>query len=298
VRRGGVLVLVALLLGALLLAGCAAPPQPRTLPYVVVLGISQDGGRPELGCTRECCTRGEPRRVASLVLVDPRTQQRWLIDATPDLREQMELVPARDADARPPKGRPPLFDGIFLTHVHMGHVTGLLQLGREAYAAEGQAVYASPSVCAFLEGNAPWKLLVSEQHVVLHPVDGPVELAPDLRITPIAVPHRAEFSDTHGFRIDGPRGSLLYIPDIDAWEPWDHDLAAEVSSVDVALLDGTFQREDELPGRSMEGVPHPLMPHTLELLPPELHGRVLFTHLNHTNTATQHVAQEGQVIGL
>jgi pyrroloquinoline quinone biosynthesis protein B len=210
----------------------------------------------------------------------------------------MALVPARAADSARPKGRPPLFDGIFLTHAHMGHVAGLLQLGREAYAAEGQAVYASPSVCAFLEQNAPWKLLVSEAHVVLHPLDGPVELAGNLRVTPIAVPHRAEFSDTHAFRIDGPRASVLYLPDIDAWEEWDHDLAEEVRGVDVALLDGTFAREGELPGRSQEAVPHPRMAHTLELLPPELHGRVLFTHLNHTNTATEHVADEGQVIGL
>jgi len=285
--RAGLLHTAALLL----LAGCAAPSRG---PYAVVLGTGQDGGRPQLGCEGECCARGEPRLVASLLIVDPRTERRWLIDATPDLREQLALVPERDA----PSGRPPLFDGIFLTHVHMGHVAGLLQLGREAYAAEGQPVYASPSACAFLEGNAPWSLLVSERHLVLHPTDGPVALAPDLVITPLAVPHRGEFSDTRAYRVDGPGGSLLYLPDIDAWEPWNEALADVVRSVDVALLDGTFEREGEIPGRSMAGVPHPLMTQTLALVPPELHGRIVFTHLNHTNTATAHVARQGQVFGL
>ncbi|MDG1049851.1 MAG: hypothetical protein P8R46_06560, partial [Planctomycetota bacterium] len=64
-------------------------------PYVVALGTAQDGGLPQIGCARECCTaaREDPARarlVTSLLLVDTRDGRRWLFDATPDIARQVE----------------------------------------------------------------------------------------------------------------------------------------------------------------------------------------------------------------
>ena len=71
------------------------------------------------------------------------------------------------------------------------------------------------------------------------------------------MPHRDEYTDTVGFRIEGPARRSLYVPDIDKWEKWDRRLEDEVAAVTVALLDGTFDSESELPGRTLLEIPHP-----------------------------------------
>jgi pyrroloquinoline quinone biosynthesis protein B len=309
-----------------LLAGCSsvAPrsSEPRPGPYVLVLGTAQDGGLPQIGCREACCTaaRADPSRsrlVTALLVVDPRSGRRWLIDASPDLDRQVELARGHPPGREEQGPRPALFDGIFLTHAHIGHYLGLAWLGREVYGARDMPVHASERMGAFLRDNGPWSLLVESGAIRLaglHPGE-PVELAPDLSITPFAVPHRDEFSDTLGFVLRGPRRSVAYLPDIDKWERWGVPLAAWLEDVDLALVDGTFFDGGELPGRDMREIPHPFVVETLALLaeaPAELRGRVLFTHLNHTNpladpasaasarvrAAGLGVATDGQVLDL
>ncbi|MEE8133678.1 MAG: hypothetical protein V3T56_01395, partial [Gemmatimonadales bacterium] len=52
-----------------------------------------------------------------------------------------------------------------------------------------------------------------------------------------------------------------------------------------ALLDGSFYSGAELPGRNIEDIPHPLIPHSMDLLEQAVRdgARVIFTHLNNTN---------------
>ena len=119
---------VLLAIGMGVLSGPAAPS-------AVVLGIAQDGGVPHAGCRQELCVsaRRDPslrRRVASLGLVDPAANRRFLIDATPDFADQMDRL----------GGLP---DGILLTHAHIGHYLGLAQLGREVLDAKRVPVYAT-----------------------------------------------------------------------------------------------------------------------------------------------------------
>ncbi len=187
-------------------------------------------------------------------------------------------------------GRPPLFETIFLTHAHMGHVAGLLQLGREAYAAAGQRVACSPAMARFLTGNEPWALLTRLGHLKIEPfaTGAPVRLTDTLTLTPLAVPHRGEISDTHAFVVHGPHRSIFYLPDIDRWDAWDRKLEDVLATVDVAFLDGTFFDESELPGRKLEEIPHPLIRITLERLarlPARERAKVVFIHLNHSNAA-------------
>jgi pyrroloquinoline quinone biosynthesis protein B len=259
----------------------AAEPSVRA----VVLGIAQDGGVPHIGCRQETCERArrDPRRrerVAALGLVDERSGQRFLVDATPDVASQIESL-NRGRTVSDPR-RP--IEGILLTHAHVGHYAGLMFLGREALGAKGVPVYATPRMARFLRDNGPWSQLVSLGNIELRDMEVGRELAltPDLRVTPLAVPHRDELSDTVGFRIRGRDKALLYIPDIDKWERWERDVRTEVAAVDVAVLDGTFMEAAEIPGRTQVDIPHPLVPDTVARLG-GVAARVLFTHLNHTN---------------
>ncbi len=299
----------ALLLGVGLwsgsLIGCAAQGDLDALgpglvdpdgPFVVALGTAQDGGLPQIGCARECCVtaREDPSRarlVTSLLLVDPRDGRRWLFDATPDIARQVERARGLGGPAEDAPGRPALFDGIFITHAHLGHVVGLLQLGREAYGSAPVPLIGTERMAGFLGSNGPWSLLFDGGYArpeILQP-DETLNLAEDLSVTAIQVPHRDEFTDTVAFLIRGPERSVLYLPDIDKWEKWDRRLEDVIAGVDVALVDGTFFGPAELPGRDMSQVPHPFIVETLERiapLPEAERGKVVFTHLNHSNPAT------------
>jgi pyrroloquinoline quinone biosynthesis protein B len=208
-------------------------------------------------------------------------EQRFLIDATPDLHSQLETLNTGRALAD--RSRP--VDGILLTHAHMGHYLGLLYLGREALAARGVPVYVTPRMAAFLRTNGPWSQLVTLGNIELREIEPgvPFTLAKGLQVTALLVPHRDEWSDTVGFRLSGPSRKLLYIPAIDKWEKWDRRLEDEVEAVDVALLDGSFESATELPGRSILEVPHPLVEETVRRLEGRRRGAVSFIHLNHTN---------------
>jgi pyrroloquinoline quinone biosynthesis protein B len=151
-------------------------------------------------------------------------------------------------------------------------------------------VYAMPRMREFLENNGPWNQLIRLKNISLFPVeDGvTVRLNDRITITPFTVPHRDEYTETVGYRIDGPNRSLLYISDIDKWYDWDVSIVDVISEVSVAYLDGTFYAEGEIPGRSMADIPHPFIEESMALfepLPPQKKSKIRFLHLNHTNPA-------------
>lgn len=185
-----------------------------------------------------------------------------------------------------------IVDGIFLTHVHIGHYAGLMQLGREVLGTHAVPVYAMPRMQRFLESNGPWDQLVKLNNIDLRPLaaDTPVPLTGGLTVTPFLVPHRDEYSETVGYLIKGPRRRVLFIPDIDKWERWNRRLEDDLADVDVAYLDATFYDATELPGRDLSEIPHPFIVETmqrLQSLPPTERAKVHFIHLNHTNPALQ-----------
>jgi len=278
---------------ALLLLLLAAGPSRAAgadSAYVVVLGVAQDGGVPQAGTAVHpgWDDPAKRRRVACLAIVDARAGKRWLIDCTPDFPEQLHAL-----DGIAPAETRPGLDGIFLTHGHIGHYAGLVHFGHEVMGARAVPVYAMPQMTEFLETNGPWDQLVRYENIALHVLeDGrPVAVADDLAVTPLRVPHRQEYSEVVGYRIEGPNRSVLYIPDIDSWNEWDSDgtrIEDQIARVDVAYLDGTFFDNGEIPGRDMSAFPHPFIAHTLSrlgALPTSERAKVRFIHLNHTNPA-------------
>ncbi|MEA2163068.1 MAG: pyrroloquinoline quinone biosynthesis protein [Thermoanaerobaculia bacterium] len=292
----------------LITSACASTPVVSTSPYVLVLGIAQDGGYPQAGCNRPDCIAAwkNPKlrqRVSSLAIIDPQSGQRWIIDATPDFPSQLRTL----EESAPRKEAAPLLDGILLTHAHIGHYLGLAQLGREVLGTRGVRVYAMPRMREFLAHNGPWDQLVKLHNIEIAPIEDGVEIALNERIhiTPLRVPHRDEYSETVGFIVRGPSRSILWLPDIDKWERWSTPVGSVVSRVDVAFVDGTFYEASELPGRDLREIPHPLMTETMaRLTTPELRAKVRFIHLNQSNPLLRErragviVARDGERSGL
>ncbi len=254
---------------------------------IIVLGTAQDGGFPHIGCTAECQGvykyPSMERYVTSLAIVDEEAKKWWLLDATPDLDDQLRLFQELTN-----KKYPYLPDGIFLTHAHMGHYSGLMLLGREALGAKNANVYAMPRMKKFLEENGPWSQLVELKNIVI------TELAADeskminenIAITPFLVPHRDEFSETVGYHISLYGQTSLFIPDIDKWSNWERNIVEEVKKVDHAFLDASFYADGELPNRSMAEIPHPFVVETMKLFQnesEEVKAKIKFIHFNHTN---------------
>ena len=309
-----------LLLMAVTLLG-ALPALGATPPSARVLGIAQDGGLPHAACRCDRCeaARTDPARasgVSSLALIAPKAGKVYLMDAAPEITAQLNLL---DDARKPPMGkvdRAPI-DGVLLTHAHMGHYLGLSYLGFEAVSAKGVPVWASERMGAFLRANGPWSQLVSQKNIRLERAtpETPFTLDGDLKVTPFLVPHRDEYTDTLGYRVDGPNRSLVYIPDSAPWRKWRAPLKDRLQGVDVALLDATFYSGDELPGRDLSRIGHPLVVDTMDLLQDRVKAgtlEVYFIHLNHSNPALApdsaarkeiekrgfHVARVGQDIPL
>lgn len=194
----------------------------------------------------------------------------------------------------PPQGHPrggvdraPV-DGVFLTHVHIGHVLGLAFFGFEAIHSDKLQVFATERTGAFLRENGPWRRMVLRNEIEVRTIVAgtPSDLGGGVSVTPFTVPHRDEDSDTVGFRIAGPRHAVVYVPDTDRWSTWSPPLTEILRDGDTALLDGTFFSEAELPGRPASSIGHPLVGATIDLLADRVAAgglSVAFTHLNHSN---------------
>jgi pyrroloquinoline quinone biosynthesis protein B len=266
-------------------------------PYIVVLGTLQDGGSPHLGCEKDCCKTIDPnKKVVSLGLIDPASGKRFLFEASPDINSQLKMLNQSLGDKK--ENAP---DGIFLTHAHIGHYAGLMFLGREAMNSKDVPVYAMPKMKIFLENNGPWSQLVSLNNIRIHPLsEGKWEdLGPRLKVKPILVPHRDEFSETVGYIIEGPNKKLLFIPDIDKWEKWRTDIVSLIKEVDHALIDGTFFSAAEVGNRNITEIPHPLVQESMKLfdaLPTKEKEKIMFIHFNHTNPMLNEDSEEVKLV--
>ena len=249
--------------------------------YIQVLGIVQDAGYPHIGCEKDCCKAVSPGDyfVSCLGLVDKTNNKRYLFDATPDIHNQLNLL-EKFSDAN-------LVDGIFLTHAHIGHYTGLMYLGREGLGGKNIMVYALKRMSKFLTKNGPWDHLVKLNNISIQTISNKefVKLSENIFVIPIRVPHRDEYSETVGYKIIGKSKKILFIPDIDKWDEWKKSIIEEVKLVDYAFIDGTFYNGTEL-DRAMREIPHPSIEETLQLFsnqPVAERNKIYFIHINHTN---------------
>ena len=258
-----------------------------------ILGVVQDGGFPHLGNNKTCCDNVDQNRyVTSILLTNNLNNESYLFDASPDINEQLNFMGDRiKKDLK----------GIFLTHAHIGHYTGLMYFGREALNSRLINVYAMPRMKKFLEKNGPWSQLVELQNISIKQIsnNSKISIDPNVIVQPIEVPHRGEFSETVGYKIYGPNKILLFIPDIDKWYLWEKSIIDEIKKVDYALIDATFYDSKEVNYRDVSEIPHPFVVESLELFDPikqKEKNKIFFIHLNHTNPLLNDKSEEYQYI--
>lgn len=266
---------------------------------LVVLGVAQDAGYPQAGCTRSCCEaywdgKEDKRHVASIGIVDYEQGKTWLFDATPDIREQMQHLKEFSYGSE--------LAGVFLTHAHIGHYTGLMHFGREVMGTQNMPVYAMPKMTRYLSENGPWSQLVTLSNIELRTLraDSVIRIGDHIEVTPFLVPHRDEYSETVGYKIKGEHKSVLFIPDINKWGAWERNIIAEVEQVDFAFIDGSFYKNGEIPGRDMRDIPHPFIEESMQLfseMSPMAKSKVHFIHFNHTNPVFRDTPEHDAVLG-
>jgi len=251
---------------------------------LVILGIAQDAGYPQLACEKECCKRvfespALAEKVVSIALFKKWENKYFLLEASPDISTQHQFMQEKyQAELA----------GVFVSHAHIGHYTGLMYFGKEAASTEMLPLYAMPRMSNFLLKNAPWEALLAKGNLELHALRNldRLPLGDSIYIQVFKVPHRDEYSETIGYRIEGATKSALFIPDIDKWIAWNTDISKLIAEVDYAFIDGTFYNGEELPGRDMSSIPHPFvvesMAHFADL-PAGEKKKIFFIHLNHTN---------------
>ena len=266
---------------------------------LMILGIAQDAGYPQAGCLKSCCQAyiegKEPRRSAtSLAILDYDNGQKWLFEASPDIKDQLyrlhKAMPESDI----------LPNGVFLTHAHVGHYTGLMHFGREIMGTKELPVFAMPQMQSFLKNNGPWSQLVDLKNISLQPLkaDSSIQVSQNIQVSPFRVPHRDEFSETVGYQITTSNKTILFIPDIDKWQKWKTSIIEKVKEVDLAILDGTFYNNEELPNRDMSEIPHPFIVESMDIfnnLSDKEKQKVMFIHFNHTNPLLRETTESQKV---
>ncbi|MFE1772736.1 pyrroloquinoline quinone biosynthesis protein PqqB [Streptomyces sp. NPDC059008] len=282
-----------------------------------VLGTAAGGGVPQWNCACPGCSgaRAHPdrrRRHASLAV--RADDDRWyLINATPDIADQMEGTPALHPG---PAARRTPVAGIALTDAELDHTLGVARL-READRIE---VLATGPVRAALRDRAhlddvltpyirlEWRELGSAPVPLSESSDVEISAIPlsakrpryavrDTGCDQNRAEHRADHRGEH--RDDDPwvvairlhdrrtQGTVLYAPALAAW-PKAFETA--LAGADVVLLDGTFWDDDEprrsgFSTRTAHGMGHlPIDgPNGTAVRLAPFAARCLYTHLNNTN---------------
>jgi pyrroloquinoline quinone biosynthesis protein B len=246
---------------------------------VEILGTVQDGGVPHLGCSCGICEEArnkcEKQRYNASVLLKENTEEdsiRYLIDATPDIRYQI------NGD---------YLDGVFISHGHLGHITGLLHFGEEALDADMIPVHVTDKTADYLNSNDPYRLLIDKNNIDVREFnDGDTQSLQGGKIEARESEHTGVQTDSLSFMIHGEEKKLFYMSDIHSWTEKTLDC---VSEADIAIIDGTFWNEEEI-DRYHE-VPHPVMKETMHLTE-DWNTEIVFTHLNHTNPALRPDSEE------
>jgi pyrroloquinoline quinone biosynthesis protein B len=262
-----------------------------------ILGSAAGGGFPQWNCRCPSCeaarTGGAVPRTQSSIAVRGDEGPWWLANASPDLRQQLELLAPDRVDGV----RASPVAGVLLTDAEIDHTAGLLLL-RESGAPV--PVYGSEPVRRALTDGFPVLPILGEfcgaQWRTLAPgVPAAIE-GSSLEVEAFAAGGDAPryFADTDVeatglvFRDRATGGVLTYVPGL---ARLDDEVLARMGASDVVLVDGTFWRDDELARLGISDRTAGQMGHvplsgpggSLQTLARLERPRVILVHINNTN---------------
>ncbi|HJR16241.1 MAG TPA: pyrroloquinoline quinone biosynthesis protein PqqB [Gemmatimonadales bacterium] len=272
--------------------------------HVVLLGTAAGGGFPQWNCWCPTCRaarisphRAAPRRQSSTaVSVDG---ERWfLLNASPDVREQVDCLPGRV----PAGVRHVAVEGIVTTDAELDHTLGIVLL-REARHLQ---LFATGAMRLILEEDSrilPLARAFARVEVTEMQLAQPEELRyrngdpSGMTMTPFEVPagpprFARQIGEGHTvgliLRDDNSGGSCAYVPGCGAL---DARMLERLGETDLILFDGTFWTDDELislgigdrSAREMDHQPISGAGGSLSQLAGLPHPEKVYVHINNTN---------------
>jgi len=264
-----------------------------------ILGSAAGGGFPQWNCrcpTCEAARTGSARpRTQSSLAIRGAEGPWFLANASPDVREQLEGLPAGRADGV----RAAPVAGVLLTDAEIDHTAGLLLLRESATPIRA---YGSDAVRRALTGGYPvlpvlarycgvdWRALEPGGSVALAGSSLEVEAFPTGGDPPRYLEDTDAAVEASGlvFRDRATGGVLTYVPGL---ARLDEEVLDRLGTSDVVLVDGTCWRDDELvrlgisarTARQMGHVPLSGPGGSLEALATLERPRVILVHINNTN---------------
>jgi pyrroloquinoline quinone biosynthesis protein B len=273
-----------------------------------LLGTAAGGGVPQWNCNcpicREC-RAGTGRvlsRTQSSVAVSADGRRWFLLNASPDLRGQIESTPPLRPASAKTRGSP--IEGVLLTNADLDHTLGLFLLREgerlpvhatirvQQSLAKGLSLPSTMKSFAGIEWLRPPKKLSplpnrdGSRCGILYqaiPLDGK---APRF----VKPPPPSRTGNAVGYRLVDERtgGRLLFLPDVAAV---DEKLSSVLMDCDALLFDGTFWSEHEMHERgagnstaaSMGHVPISGSAGSLKVLAALRARHRIYVHINNTN---------------
>jgi pyrroloquinoline quinone biosynthesis protein B len=269
---------------------------------ITVLGSGSNGGVPQWDCCCENCSRARKdnkfNRTRSSVTVSLDEGQQVLFDASPDLKFQLEYSKIVPQAHKAELGRQNRVEAIFLTHGHGDHTVGVAEFSTgKSFSIP---IYAPPDLIAFLFGSDESMSFFGDIGRLARNYVRPISLKEDILVEPIPglkisgfqIEHTMKLSNgsyfpssTFGYKIETDNSTFMYTPDIGLLSD---DVLTKLNGVDLYLLDATFWWDDEL--ERVSGIPkssydlgHVPAEDSIKILQGKNIGRIVFTHLNHTN---------------
>src|ERR1700704_879308 len=289
---------------------------------VVILGAAAGGGIPQWNCGCPVCRKArsenpELRSTQASIAVSRDDEHWYLINASPDLRQQLtatpQLHPQRDRLRHSP------IAGVILTNGEIDAVAGLLSM------REGSpfTVYAHRRVLAILQSNSIFNVL-SEKNVQRRPIEVDQAFEPVLpdgspsgiEVMAFEVPGKAAWylegqahpagsdgaGDTLGLRIEDKQGGK-YLYFLAACARVTDELKSRLAGAPLIFFDGTVWRDDELIAAGLgaktgKNMGHIAMSGDHGAIAAVAHlniGRKIFLHINNSNPALLRASPERQI---
>ena len=292
---------------------------------IKVIGSAAGGGFPQWNCNgrhsaavRHGTPGYKPRLQSSLAVSD--NERDWvLLNASPDIRQQINETPQLQPDSAGPLRNSPI-KAVVVTNADVDHITGLISL------REGQpfSIYGSDRVLATLNANSIFNVAAPDKVPRIgFKLDEPTKIsgggvATGLSIEAFAVPGKIALflekgddknnfgsrdGDTIGLKVTSTTTgkSFFYIP---GCAELDAPLAARLRGAGLVFFDGTLFTDDEMIVQGLSHKTGQRMGHisvsgpdgSIAAFEPLGVKRRIYVHINNSNPILDETSEARKVV--